>query len=83
MNSLTSEELMSVFTHLNVGDYFKDVAACGLNGDIISNCETVEDVQEVVKMGRARARSLLNIFKKLRADGVPRHYLVPLGIIPH
>ena len=81
LNTLTTDEVMSLFTHLKLGNYVDAVAAAALDGEILSNCETEEDIVELVKMERARARSLLKNVKKFKDDKVPPHYLIPLGTL--
>ena len=66
---------------MNLGNYVNDVATSALDGDKLSNCETVEEILEVIKMERARAKSFFKKIKKLSADGVPPEYLIPLGIL--
>ena len=51
--------MVSVFTHLRLGNYLDGVATSALDGGLLSNCETVEDILELVKMDRSRARSFL------------------------
>ena len=79
LNSLTTEDVMSVFTHLKLGNYVNAVATSALDGELLSNCETAEDVLELVKMDGVRAGVLVKNVNKFREDGVPPHYLIPLG----
>ena len=66
--------------HYTVG--FEDgVASAALDGEILSNCETEEDIPELVNMDGVRAGVLVKNVIKFRDDGVPPHYLIPLGTL--
>ena len=70
---------MSVFTHLRLGNCLDGVATAEIDGEILSKCEKEEDVLELVKMDGVRAGVLVKNVNKFREDGVPPHYLIPLG----
>ena len=79
--SLTTEEVMSVFTHLGLGNFVEQVFTSVISGDILSNCDTFEDIQELLKMERARAKTVIKKVLHLRANGVPNDFLIPQGML--
>ena len=83
LNALTTEEVMSLFAHLKLGNDVNDVATSALDvaTSALSNCEAIEEILELVKLGRVRARLLLINVKKWRDAGVPPRYLIPLGTL--
>ena len=69
LESLSIDDVKAKFEEWNLDTYLK-ASTFKINGKILSYCESVEDLQEIIPMPRAIAKSLLDSIDNLKGKNL-------------